>query len=171
MSNVDLVENSTCLNGIKTIGIIKRKTRRKIINENELIQLINYNISSIYCKDINNFNCKVNVKILNFGEDGKHLEDDLLSVQDLSVMIGIQGSGLINGLFAPITTAVIALYYNNGWPLSNGDPLQILNGKGAYIRHINDDPSRIYCNSAIDKVIIYIFKFLLLQFLYISKLI
>mmetsp|Transcript_23842 Transcript_23842/g.44269 ORF Transcript_23842/g.44269 Transcript_23842/m.44269 type:complete len:87 (-) Transcript_23842:171-431(-) len=50
----------------------------------------------------------------------------------------------------PVSTAV-AVYLNDGWPISSADPLAVLGDRGPYIVHINHDPSRIICNLEKDK--------------------
>jgi hypothetical protein len=37
------------------------------------------------------------------------------------------------------------MYLNSGWPISGGDPLALLSGRGPYFTHINSNKSRIIC--------------------------
>lgn len=77
---------------------------------------------------------------------------DIYQIQYLSLLIGIQGSGMINGLYLSSLTSVVAIYLNSGWPLSSGDPLEYLSARGPYLRFINQNKSSVICSVAEDKV-------------------
>jgi hypothetical protein len=66
----------------------------------------------------------------------------------------MQGSGLINALYMPPVSSAVAVYLNDGWPISSADPLAVLGDRGPYIVHINTDPSKIICNRERDQVLI-----------------
>jgi hypothetical protein len=95
--------------------------------------------------------CEVNVRRIFFGKS--LLENEIEQVQDLSVLIGLQGSGMMNGLYLSPYTTVVVYYLNDGWPISSGDPLELITARGPYLRHINKDPMKIICPLSNDKVI------------------
>ena len=99
------------------------------------------------------------------------IESDIYQIQYLSLLIGIQGSGMINGLYLSQFTSVVAFYLNSGWPLSNGDPLEYVSARGPYIRHINQNESQVICSRKDDKVtksFLVIFNlFLILNYLFL----
>jgi hypothetical protein len=80
------------------------------------------------------------------------IEADLTQIQLLSALIGLQGSGLINGLYLSRFTSVVVYYLNDGWPISSGDPLELLSARGPYLTHINTDLSKVSCNLSDDQV-------------------
>jgi hypothetical protein len=80
------------------------------------------------------------------------VERDVLSLQHLAVLVGVQGSGMLNALYTCPASTVLALYLNDGWPISSGDPLGLIAHRGPYLRHINRDSSKVICEIAGDKV-------------------
>jgi hypothetical protein len=75
------------------------------------------------------------------------IERDIYELQELSLLIGVQGSGMINALYLPKGAASLAIYLNTGWPLTSGDPLSLLKGRGPYVRYINRNDYLIVCES------------------------
>ena len=101
--------------------------------------------------------CEIHVSKIFFGKWNQssatsNIETDLSQIQLLSVLIGIQGSGLINALYLSRFTSVVVYYLNDGWPISSGDPLEFLAARGPYIRHINKDPTKVICPLSEDQV-------------------
>jgi hypothetical protein len=100
-SDTLLGERNMCISNHKIVGIVTRKSRRKIINENSLINLINNNISNLWCNQTrsnnlttDNTNCSVRGRLINFGDKTFYndtVENDIKLIQNLSLLTGIQG--------------------------------------------------------------------------------
>ena len=103
-------------------------------------------------------------ELLSKSESDVSIVEEVVSIQDLSVLIGIQGSGLTNGLFLPATSSVVALYYSASWPIVSGDPLSLLQDRGPYFKHIcNPGKCELTCmnqSSVLNMVIIRFYIFL-----------
>lgn len=141
-----------------SIGLVIREGRRKIQNEDEFLEIIK-NTAHSWCLNnsiYNDSNCEITVKKVYFGKRkqpwGSNVETDIEQLQYLTVLIGLQGSGLINGLYVSPYTSVVVYYLNNGWPISSGDPLEYIAARGPYIRHINTDPTKVLCHIQDDHV-------------------
>ena len=57
----------------------------------------------------------------------------------------------------PPVSSAVAVYLNDGWPISSADPLAPLGDRGPYIVHINNDTSKIICNYERDKVYVMLY--------------
>jgi hypothetical protein len=151
-----------------SIGLIIREGRRRIQNEAEFISLI-HKAGLEWCQnrslgDVST--CHITVPRIFFGKhpspsssssspspsSWSSIKEDIQQIQLLSVLIGLQGSGLINGLYLSSLTSVVVYYLNDGWPISSGDPLEYLSARGPYLRHVNTDPSKVICPLVDDQV-------------------
>jgi hypothetical protein len=147
-----------------SIGLVIREGRRKIHNEAEFISLI-HRAGLEWCQnrsigDVST--CRITVPRIIFGKpppppplspsSWSSIEQDIQQIQLLSVLIGLQGSGLINGLYLSSFTSVVVYYLNDDWPISSGDPLEYLSARGPYLRYVNTDPDRVICPLTNDKV-------------------
>lgn len=57
---------------------------------------------------------------------------DIVALQSVNVLIGLQGSGMLNCLYSPPGTVCAIIYQNNQWPIASGDPLAMLKHKHLY---------------------------------------
>lgn len=97
--------------------------------------------------------CGVEMKLIEFGGG---VVRDIGHVNDVHVLVGIQGSGLINGLYLSDSSVTVAIYLNDQWPIITKDPLLLLNYKhgtnktlpNMYIPYINRNESNIVYNTA-----------------------
>jgi hypothetical protein len=85
------------------------------------------------------------VKWLNFGEHG--FLEDVSSLQNLRVLVGGQGSGLINGWYLPPGSAVVVLYQYGAWDVFE----EFLKPRGPYLWWVNQEESKSFCNRTIDR--------------------
>ena len=153
--------------------MVIRRGRRKIHNEEEFMETVQ-KAGAEWCKHFltesstpvarggeaaaANESCAVVAQKVYFGETHAHdsflglVERDIYSLQRLAVVIGLQGSGMVNGLYLSPVSSVLAVYLNDGWPISNGDPLALIGHRGPYIRHVNTNSSKILCSRHEDKV-------------------
>ena len=95
--------------------------------------------------------CSVKIQTVSFGERRTgsplphqrsvpldHVSADILQIQSLVLLFGVQGSGLINGLYLPAVSGTVVYYPSSGWPASSGDPLSVLALRGYYRRHVGN---------------------------------
>ena len=113
------------------IGLVRRTNRRLLLNEEELVKAITDATGAT-------------VRLLNFGNG---YESDVASVQSLRVLLGVQGSGLINGWYLPPRSGVVVLYQLGAWDVFE----EYLAPRGPYSYWINGDPARSFCNKSIDR--------------------
>eukprot|EP00602_Paraphysomonas_sp_CaronLab_P011825 CAMPEP_0185044108 /NCGR_PEP_ID=MMETSP1103-20130426/43268_1 /TAXON_ID=36769 /ORGANISM="Paraphysomonas bandaiensis, Strain Caron Lab Isolate" /LENGTH=311 /DNA_ID=CAMNT_0027584343 /DNA_START=577 /DNA_END=1512 /DNA_ORIENTATION=- len=144
------MEHLLCLNKSKTIGLVIRDGRRRIFNQDEFLGIIE-TAGQQWCEDRGMSDlCRVVAEGVRFGIRG-NVAEDLKQIQHLSVLVGVQGSGMINALYMSSVSVATALYLNDGWPISSGDPLAILGMRGPYMRHINTDKAKVVCDLESDK--------------------
>eukprot|EP01041_Mallomonas_annulata_P007964 gene7964-16300_t len=151
-------ERLLCSNKIKRVGLVTRKGRRRILNEQELLVAIE-EAGVLWCDSLQK--CSVVPETIDYGVRNTHdshtnhirsyrsmntVQQDIIASQHLSVLVGLQGSGLINGLYMPAVSAVVAIYPSRDWPLTGGDPLAVLAQRGPYLKLVNTDSSRVICN-------------------------
>ena len=158
----------------KIVGVIARQSRRRVLNAPELISAAStiqqlWCDSLGYAKD-NEEACRVVIQLVEFGNKkpyeaiipqlaslpNTHCRNqanatnhdsiycDMLMAQSLAVLMGVQGSGLINGLYMPKASCVVAYYPRDSWPVVSGDPLATLSQRGPYIRYIDPNPSECH---------------------------
>ena len=90
--------------------------------------------------------------------------NDIGNIDDIHVLVGLQGSGMINGLYMSDSAVSVAIYLNDQWPIVTKDPLLLLkykhnfgskynkhmkltkNTPSMYIPYINKNTSNIICN-------------------------
>jgi len=114
------------------IGFVTRSNRRLLVNEDEVAAGIREATGAT-------------VKWLDFGNRG--FLADIDSVQDLRVLVGGQGSGLINGLYLPAGSAVVVLYQFGGWDVFE----EYLKPRGPYLWWVNQEESSSFCNQTLDR--------------------
>ncbi len=81
--------------------------------------------------------------MIEFGKPNTSAADDIQQIKDMSVLFGIQGSGMVNGLYASPFTAVVVVYPTDKWPISSGDPLASIKLRGPYQIYVNKDEKRL----------------------------
>lgn len=159
-----------CPRQIKRVLLVSRSNRRRILNEEMLIsEQVRQRVEELYCESIiPSRECAVVIDRIEFGvvaatkatenRSIPQIARDIRNVQTTAVMIGLQGSGMINGLFMQESASVIAIYLNDGWPISGGDPLIPLLYKSSlkdirmYKAFVNNDSSAIVCTTVQDQV-------------------
>jgi hypothetical protein len=93
------------------VGVISRKARRRIVNEDDVIDFISSSVwrrnttqpvDTIGNTDIDSSRNMIVVEVrrLDFGSVGT-VELDIQGIQDVDILFGLQGSGMINGLYLP----------------------------------------------------------------------
>jgi hypothetical protein len=113
------------------IGLVRRTNRRLLLNEAELV-------ASVVAAT------GATVRFLDFGSG---YEADVAAVQSLRVLLGVQGSGLINGWYLPPHSGVVVLYQLGAWDVFD----EYLTPRGPYSYWTNGDPDRSFCNKTIDR--------------------
>lgn len=86
----------------------------------------------------------VEVRMLDFGK--RPFEEEVASLQDVRVLFGMQGSGLINGWYLPPQSGTVVLYQYGGWDVFE----EYLGPLGNYAWWVNEDEGSSVCNHAID---------------------
>lgn len=94
--------------------------------------------------------CQLQVKWLDLGK--KSIEEEIEELQTLAMLMGIQGSGMINGLYTNPMASSVAIYPGHLWPYSSGDPLALLGAVGSYRALINPKSQWLRCSQQ-DQVI------------------
>lgn len=98
------IDKRICSDNTKRIGLVTRRGRRKILNEVDLLDSVRRNIemADIRLVDFGRHSASIlTEEILNNSATTDFtMRDDLLGIQDLALLIGFQGSGLINGLYS-----------------------------------------------------------------------
>ena len=111
------------------IGWVGRSNRRRVINEDAVLDAL---------REI------AVVRVLDMGVAG--YETSVRGIQDVSVMVGMQGSGLINGLYLRDGAAVVVLYQVGGWDVFS----EYLAPRGPYFWWANGNASSSYCAKGTD---------------------
>ena len=114
------------------IGLVRRSNRRLLLNEADLIKAVANATGAT-------------IRLLDFGKNG--FRADIASMQTLRVLIGIQGSGLINGWYLPPQSGVVVLYQYGAWDVFD----EYLSPRGPYAFWANGDPAKSFCNRTVDR--------------------
>ncbi|XP_013403104.1 protein O-linked-mannose beta-1,4-N-acetylglucosaminyltransferase 2-like isoform X1 [Lingula anatina] len=103
----------------RKVGLISRANRRRILNEKELVKSV---------KDI------TKLDLIEFG--GKTVQEQLQLVQNYAVLIGMNGAGLMNGIFLPEGSVAVQLVPYNA-SLNFKQFGEILKARGGYLEWHN----------------------------------
>ena len=153
----------------KRVALLVRRGRRRILNDRDVLQAMATagrrwaseqgpvcGIDSLTPPPY-----LVEVESLEFGVTGSSVSTDVMRVQGVAVLLGLQGSGLVNGLYMPAVATVVALYPSDGWPIVGGDPLAVVGQRGPYFAVVNEDRSRVSCShSSTDRVTLLLYYLL-----------
>ncbi|GFR33942.1 hypothetical protein TNCT_597831 [Trichonephila clavata] len=108
--------------GKPKVGLIHREGRRKILNEDELVK----SLSST-----------VNLDILDFSR--MSVKEQIQKVQQYSVLIGMNGAGLVNALYLPKTSVAVQLVPYKA-QLNVEEFANLLKTRGPYLEWHNNHP-------------------------------
>ena len=106
------------------VGIISRKNRRRILNEDELVSVI---------KPL------AEVDLLTF--EKMTVKEQIEAMQQYTVLVGVNGAGLMNGLYLPSHSVAIQIVPYNctvNWKEFGA----ILEARGPYLVYHNEHPDR-----------------------------
>ena len=178
--------------GAQVALLSRGQGRRKILNEASLVRSaeITGALTHSYCGDTgghvdivvasdNGGNCvddvcmcAVTQDLVIFGGarahgDGNGVARDIVALQSVDVLVGLQGSGMLNCLYSAPETVCAIIYLNNQWPIVSGDPLAMLRYKHGYASsraagtgksaiqmvqvHVLENISTVECDSSTDR--------------------
>uniref|UniRef100_A0A4Q8K6M3 U10-Liphistoxin-Lth1a_1 n=1 Tax=Liphistius thaleban TaxID=1905330 RepID=A0A4Q8K6M3_9ARAC len=104
------------------IGLIHRDGRRKILNEDQLIRSVE-SFATVELTDFSTLSVK----------------EQIQKVQEYNVLIGMNGAGLINGLFLPKTSVAVQLVPYKA-QLNVNEYANLLKARGPYLEWHNSHP-------------------------------
>lgn len=116
-----------------TIGFVTRTNRRRLLNQDALIAAIQDALPT------------ATVELFDFGR--QPFDQDARDLQHVHVLVGGQGSGLLNGWYLPPESSAVVLYQFGAWDVFD----EYLSPRGPYLYWVNGNESNSVCNRTIDR--------------------